>query len=49
MANVQDTAARAAFDPSTQPQRPEMSLGDLLGEMTTNLGEDVQWAKAQKS
>jgi len=42
MADARDTATRGAFDPSTQPQRPEMSLGELLGEMTTQVGTLVR-------
>jgi len=45
MTDARDTATRpssATYDPSTEPQRPDMSLGELLGEMTTTLGNLVR-------
>jgi uncharacterized membrane protein YqjE len=42
MTDAREAASEASFDPSTQPQRPDLSLGDLLGEMTTNLGNLVR-------
>src|SRR3954454_10921414 len=45
MTDARDTATRpssATYDPSTEPQRPDMSLGELLGEMTATLGNLVR-------
>jgi uncharacterized membrane protein YqjE len=46
MADARDAATRppssTSFDPSTQPQRPDLSLGELLGEMTAALGSLVR-------
>jgi uncharacterized membrane protein YqjE len=46
MGDVGETATRPSsapsFDPSIEPQRPEASLGELLAEMTTKLGNLVR-------
>ena len=40
-----------AYDPATQPKRPDASLGELIAEMTNDLGElfrkEVQLAKVE--
>jgi uncharacterized membrane protein YqjE len=40
-----------AYDPATQPKRPEATLGELVSEMTSELSElfrkEVQLAKAE--
>lgn len=41
----------AGFDPATQPKRPELSLGELFGEMTSNLStlmrQEIELAKVE--
>ncbi len=41
----------AGFDPATQPKRPELSLGELFGEMTSDLGtlmrKEIELAKVE--
>jgi uncharacterized membrane protein YqjE len=47
------TSARMDFghDPATEPKRPEMSLGELFGEMTNEIGtlfrKEIELAKAE--
>jgi uncharacterized membrane protein YqjE len=40
-----------AYDPATQPKRPELSLGDLVGELTSELStlfrKEVELAKTE--
>ena len=46
-----DPMSTPAYDPATQPKRPDASLGELISEMTTDLSElfrkEVQLAKVE--
>lgn len=50
MTTVDPTTGRP-FDPAVQPMRPDASLGDLLGELTGQMGElfrqEVELAKVE--
>jgi uncharacterized membrane protein YqjE len=46
-----DFEATEQYDPATQPKRPELSLGDLVGEMTGELStlfrKEIELAKTE--
>jgi len=47
----QSTNAGAGFDPATQPRQPDRSLGELFGQMTTDVStlfrKEVELAKVE--
>jgi uncharacterized membrane protein YqjE len=48
---VSRSSADMNYDPATQPLRPELSLGELFGEMTTDLStlmrKEIELAKVE--